>query len=403
MSSIIEQLATQQVWEKYLAQRLTKGRFDWETFDQMDSIVENEDYLPLVQSILAGGGLSVPQKHEVNKMGTNKKRVVYSYKDDEMTMLKVVAYLLYKYDNCFASNCYAFRCGIRVSDAVRRVYRSVRKRKMWAYKLDIHNYFNSISIPILMPKLRQILADDEPLYRFFERILTDNRSEYNGSIIVEQRGVMAGIPVASFLANVYLADMDHHFANQGVVYARYSDDIIIFAEDYDTLQGHRAYILDVLRQHKLKVNPTKESLYSPEQPYEFLGFRCEDDCVDIARSGINKMKGKISRKARALLRRKSRKGLSSRVVMTKLIRYFNRKFFDGNLDDSLTWSRWYFPVINSVEGLREIDHYLQQYIRFLSTGRHTKANYRVSYEELKRLGYKSLVHEFYAQNRADAE
>ena len=89
--------------------------------------------------------------------------------------------------------------------------------------------------------------------------------------------------------------------------------------------------------------------------------------------------------------------------MTKLIRYFNRKFFDGNLDDSLTWSRWYFPVINSVEGLREIDHYLQQYIRFLSTGRHTKANYRVSYEELKRLGYKSLVHEFYAQKKADAE
>lgn len=397
MESIVEQLATQQVWERYLAHRLTKGRFDWDAFDQMDSIVEREEYLPLVQSILASGGLSVPQKHEVNKTGSNKKRVVYSYKDDEMTMLKVLSYLLYKYDDCFASNCYAFRRGIRVSDAVRRVYWSVRTRGMWAYKLDIHNYFNSISIPILLPKLRRMLSDDEPLYQFFERILSDNRSEYNGSIIIEQRGVMAGIPVASFMANVYLAEMDHYFANQGVIYARYSDDIILFAEDYDTLQRHRAYILETLREHNLEVNPTKECLYSPGQPYEFLGFRCGDDFIDISRSGINKMKGKISRKARALLRRKSRKGLSNQAVMSRLIRYFNNKFFDSDIDNSLNWSRWYFPVISSIEGLREIDHYLQQNIRFLSTGRHCKNNYRVSYEELKRLGYRSLVHEFYTQ------
>ena len=38
---------------------------------------------------------------------------------------------------------------------------------------------------------------------------------------------------------------------------------------------------------------------------------------------------------------------------------------------------------------------MQQYIRYLSTGRHTKTNYRVRYDDLKALGYRSLVHEFY--------
>ena len=56
---------------------------------------------------------------------------------------------------------------------------------------------------------------------------------------------------------------------------------------------------------------------------------------------------------------------------------------------------WFFPLINSVEGLRELDNYLQQNLRFLSTGKHSKANYRVRYSTLKRLGYRSLVHEYY--------
>ncbi|MBQ5529231.1 MAG: hypothetical protein IIT99_02135, partial [Bacteroidales bacterium] len=67
----------------------------------------------------------------------------------------------------------------------------------------------------------------------------------------------------------------------------------------------------------------------------------------------------------------------------------------GDDPDSLSWSRWFFPVINRTEGLKEIDHYLQQSIRYLATGHHTKANYRVRYADLKALGYRSLVHEFY--------
>ena len=45
--------------------------------------------------------------------------------------------------------------------------------------------------------------------------------------------------------------------------------------------------------------------------------------------------------------------------------------------------------------MQTIDHYLQQCIRVLSTGKHNKANYKVEYDELKALGYKTLVHEFY--------
>ena len=61
----------------------------------------------------------------------------------------------------------------------------------------------------------------------------------------------------------------------------------------------------------------------------------------------------------------------------------------------LTWSRWYFPVINCANGLQTLDHYLQQSVRVLATGKHSKANYRTTYNLMKRLGYRSLVHEYY--------
>ena len=82
-------------------------------------------------------------------------------------------------------------------------------------------------------------------------------------------------------------------------------------------------------------------------------------------------------------------------AMKALINYFNHKFFEIDDPEMLTWSRWFFPVINQTDGLKEIDHYLQQNIRFLKTGKHNKSNYKVDYEKLKELGYKSLVNEYY--------
>ena len=98
---------------------------------------------------------------------------------------------------------------------------------------------------------------------------------------------------------------------------------------------------------------------------------------------------------RSLLRWKKRKSISDERVMLRMIAYFNQNFFESTANNTLTWSRWYFPVINSADGLHEIDCYLQYCIRVLSTGRHVKSNYRVTYEQLKALGYKSLVHEYY--------
>lgn len=395
MESILTQLTRQETWEAFLAYRLMKGRFTWHEFDEADRFVEQEAYLHLAQRIAQGGGIGIPRKKIINKMGTGKKRVVYSFAPDEMVILKLLAFKLYDYDACFSSNCYAFRRGIKASDAIFRIRRDIGDCRMWAYKLDIHDYFNSISIDILLPMLAEMLADDLPLYRFFEKMLTDDRVEYNGETIHEHHGVMAGTPTAPFLADVYLKEVDRFFHDAHVVYARYSDDIILFAPDRETLMAYKGKMAEFLRKYRLEVNPDKENIYSPDEAYEFLGFKCHAYDIDISEATKKKMKGKIRRATRSLMRWSIRNNMEPEKAMKGLINHFNRVFFEDDDTETLTWSRWFFPVINQTDGLKEIDHYLQQNIRFLSTGKHNKANYKINYAQLKQLGYKSLVNEYY--------
>ena len=403
MQSIIDLLGEQQTWEEFLTYRLLKGRFNWYEFDEADTYVSEAQYRDVVGRLQRGEPLSVPTRHLVNKMGNGKKRVVYSFPPDEMIVLKAMTFLLYRYDSQLAPNCYSFRRGQTAHGAISHLVRTINNRPMWAYKLDIHNYFNSISIPLLLPILSEVLSDDPPLYAFFERLLTDGRARVGDEIISEERGVMAGTPTSPFLANIYLREVDHHFAETGVLYARYSDDIILFAPNRETLDRHIGDLNAFLEKYRLEVNPDKVRIYQPDEAFDFLGFKCKGRNIDIADATRRKMKEKIRRKARSLQRWRSKNGIAAQKAMKVLIRYFNRKFFESDDPSELTWSRWFFPIINQIEGLREIDHYLQYNLRYVATGRHNNANYRTRYDQLKQLGYRSLVHEFYGAEETNSD
>ena len=394
MESIVDQLTQQGAWENFLAYRLQKGRFTWHEFEEADDFVAFQDYLPVVHRVLKDG-LGIPQKKLVNKMGSDKKRVVYSYADDTMLLLKFISHFLYRYDNSFAPNCYAFRRGLRACDAILRINTALQGRKMWAYKLDIHDYFNSISISMLLPILSELLSDDPRLYRFFEEMLSNPKVKIGDVVIEEQHGVMAGTPTSPFLADVYLNEVDHYFYEEGVIYARYSDDIILFAPDFETLNTYKSALLRFLEKYQLEVNPSKEKNYSPDEPFEYLGFKCFGNDIDLSEATKQKMKGKIRRMTRSLMRWKNSKGLEPEKAMKALINHFNRKFYESDDPETLTWARWFFPIITQTDGLKEIDHYLQQNIRYLSVGKHNKSLYKVDYAKLKELGYRSLVYEYY--------
>ena len=131
---------------------------------------------------------------------------------------------------------------------------------------------------------------------------------------------------------------------------------------------------------------------------DFLGFSFTDNQVDLSDVAIQKMKDKMKRKARALLRWKTKKKASNERAIRAYIRHFNKKFFDNPRDNEITWCRWYFPIITTDDSLHILDDYMIQNIRYIATGKYTKANYNLKYATIKEYGFKSLVHAYYQGN-----
>ena len=214
--------------------------------------------------------------------------------------------------------------------------------------------------------------------------------------IIEQKGIMAGTPLASFYANLYLKDIDEFFGSCSIPYARYSDDVILFAPTRQIAEEYAFRFRRMLDEKGLTMNPSKECFFAPDEGWVFLGFQCRGSVVDIAPATVQKIKGKMRRKARALKRWADRKGKPGEAAAIAFIRAFNRKLLDGGNDENeLTWSLWFFPVISTADSLHVIDRYCQDCICFLVSGKHTKARFNVSYDKMKQLGYRCLVHEFY--------
>lgn len=389
--SLLDRLSDESAWADFAQYKASHGNTTEKELEMLSQYISQKKYLPLAQSL----EFSLPRKREINKSGSHKKRVIYTFDDEQTWVLKMLAWLLYKYDYAFCKSCYSFRQKSNAHTAMNDVLRTPRLDEKWALKLDLHNYFNSMPSDILAREFEKVITDDQPLLDFLTHFFTLDKALCGDEAITENRGAMAGVPLSAFCANLYLSDLDRRFEQMGVPCFRYSDDILVLT---DTQQQAQEYY-DLIKAHVegkgLELNGEKFSLTLPHNAWEFLGFKYHHGEVDLAHAALRKMKAKIKRKAAKLYRRKSKKGLDGDKAARAMIKVFERKFFGSSQEHDLTWSRWYFPVLTTDRGLRELDGYMIQNIRYLYTGRHYKGNYRVTYGHIKSLGYKSLVNEFY--------
>lgn len=393
---IYEQLTDSKVWNDFLIYKKENRHLSKSEEKKLTEYIEKKDYLKAVSELFGNADWIIPEKKLIRKIETNKKRVVYIYPRDINYVLKLMTFLLLrKYDGIFADNLYSFRAGGGVNKALYRILKMPEAEKMYSYKVDISDYFNSIPVDRMCEKLREILWEDPEICQMLIRLLKDSRVIDNKVTVNEPKGVMAGTPFAVFLANIYLMDLDKNMEEKKFIYARYSDDIIVFAGDEAARDEAEQYICSVLYEHGLALNEKKIVRTSPGEAWSFLGIGYNAGTVDISEISKEKIKAKIRRRARAIKRWQVRKGIDNEKAVKAFINAVNKKFFDADSSHEQTWARWYFPVINTDKTLKEIDRYVQHWIRFLATDRHNNKSFEFTYEDMKRLGYVSLVHEWY--------
>lgn len=398
--SIIDCLDKKEKWMEFFEYKVQGGHLSQIEIEDLKSFIEQEEYIPVVSRMRNSQPFSIPKMSVLNKKHTNKKRIVFSYNRSENYVIKMMSYfIMLKYDSIFTPNLYSFRKNTGVKKAITDLTSHAKIKEVYSYKLDISDYFNSVDVRVLLPMLKDLwIQEESELYSFVEGILLNECVEKDGEIIQIKKGIMAGVPIASFLANVYLKEVDNYFWVQKILYARYSDDIIIFAESKEELRLYAEKIKSFLDQYHLQVNPEKIRQTLPGEKWEFLGFSCQNGIIDVSDVALQKIKGKMKRKARAIYRWKKRNQKRNEYAVRAYIKYYTRKFFDNPVHNEITWCRWYFPIINTDKTLHVIDRYVQECIRYLVTGRYTKMNYNFRYEEMKKLGYRCLVNEYYKKN-----
>ena len=71
----------------------------------------------------------------------------------------------------------------------------------------------------------------------------------HGTVREDRKGIMAGTPLSAFYANLFLSGLDAHFSERDILYARYSDDLIVFAETEEECQKHAETVRQFLHHH----------------------------------------------------------------------------------------------------------------------------------------------------------
>ena len=115
----------------------------------------------------------------------------------------------------------------------------------------------------------------------------------------------------------------------------------------------------------------------------------------MSKISVQKLKAKMRRKARALEKWRRVKGKDGWMAAKAFIKHFNRKLYTSESNSEVNWSWWYFPLITTDKSLKEIDAYMQDCVRYIATGKRTKARYNFTYDQMKELGLLTLVNQWY--------
>ncbi|MEG2094466.1 MAG: reverse transcriptase domain-containing protein [Lachnospiraceae bacterium] len=339
--------------------------------------------------------ISIPQRKEVKKWNTTKKRIVFILPAREKYFLKFLTFCLKKYDNRFCDSLYSFRSTQNMNDAIIRIKKEIDHNTQAVFITDISSFAPGLNVDILLEKLRRFDLKDSILFAFLERLLSRGEYYWENELLHGSTGSFPGSSVSAFLMNVYLEDLDREMRDRGVTFYRYVDDMLVAAKSEESRDQIGKFLTDKLESFDLTVNYQKTQWRAPGENWTFLGFEfSKDGGVDISNRTIAKIKGRFRRYARRLRKKIEEEKITSEEAMRIFINRVNRAmFWDGRRHTSFALRC--FPLITKLDRLKDLDSFVQNYIRYLPTGRFTKKNYAVRYDLLKDLGYKSVVGEYY--------
>lgn len=292
--------------------------------------------------------------------------------------------LLRKNRHRFSSSAYAYRNDRNVHFAIQDIAVELsRNTRVFIAEYDFSKFFDSI--------------EHEYLYRQFDQngfnISMEERRVIEAFLRPLGRGIPQGTSISLFLANLVCWKMDKALERAGLQFARYADDTVIWAQDYQKIGKAVEIVSQFSVEAGVPINIEKSDgisvLCQADMPVEFvsrkeqisfLGYAISPVSISISEKAVNKIKRHITyilyknllqpirgKKLSAVtipandkdkdflssiseIRRYLYGNLSEDMIRNYLNGSSNRIFFKGVMS--------FYPLVNNEQQLRELDGWL---------------------------------------------
>ncbi|HEJ9121577.1 TPA: hypothetical protein SML70_001469 [Serratia marcescens] len=292
--------------------------------------------------------------------------------------------LLSKNKHRFSSFSYAYRDDRNVHFAIQDIsVELAQNARVFVAEFDFSKFFDMIS--------HDYLFDQFTKNGFF--ITKDEISVVKAFLNGRDRGIPQGTSISLFLANLACWKLDKLLEKEGLQFARYADDTIVWSRDYSKITKAFDIITSFSKEVGVELNQEKSegiSILCPvgmpselsryKEYVEFLGYSISVDKVSVKKTSVCKIKREISyilykhliqplneTPLKALripanntdpallsaiceIRRYLYGNLSEDMVSAYLSGHSNRIFFKGVMS--------FYPLINDVEQMKSLDGWL---------------------------------------------
>lgn len=204
------------------------------------------------------------------------------------------------YDPTFSECSYGFRKGRSCIHAIEQGRKFIADGYDWILHLDIEGFFDNVNHSILMRQIEEEIQDKAlvSLIRFYVQPRVMNGIHY----YKKYAGLSQGSALSPLLSNIYLNRLDQYLEQNGWLFVRYADDVLVFIDGYlkasDALKKIRCFLNDELR---LLLNQ-KKTMICKNYDTSFLGYSYTNSITNHSGIGIT-----MSNKARKRLKDKMNK------------------------------------------------------------------------------------------------
>ncbi|MBI2444737.1 MAG: hypothetical protein HYV42_05895 [Candidatus Magasanikbacteria bacterium] len=193
---------------------------------------------------------------------------------------RVVHHLIFKfleplYQPAFIRQSYSCQPGKGIHLAINDLARTLRKvssnytRRVWALKLDIRKFFDSIDHDVLFQLVKKKVTDPDILHLLDKIIRSFCSTQGPG------RGVPIGNLTSQIFSNMYLSELDYFvkFNLKERHYFRYADDFLFLHYSAAHLQAVQDSVGRFLKESlRLTIHPNKIILRTLQQGIDFVGY-----------------------------------------------------------------------------------------------------------------------------------